>query len=58
MTKACRSAVLESRHHGAEILEGTDLWVADGRIAALLPAGSAPPVETLASRMAWSSLAS
>jgi 5-methylthioadenosine/S-adenosylhomocysteine deaminase len=38
--------------HGAEVLEDSDLWIADGRIVALLPKGSqAPldrPVETLA----------
>jgi 5-methylthioadenosine/S-adenosylhomocysteine deaminase len=43
-----RIATLES---GAEVLEDTDLWIVDGRIAALLPTGSAPPfqgpVETL-----------
>jgi 5-methylthioadenosine/S-adenosylhomocysteine deaminase len=36
----------------AQVLEGVDLWIADGRIAALLPAGTPPPcerpVETLA----------
>jgi cytosine/adenosine deaminase-related metal-dependent hydrolase len=35
----------------ADILTGMDLWIADGRIAAILPAGSPPPaagpVETL-----------
>jgi cytosine/adenosine deaminase-related metal-dependent hydrolase len=38
------------------IVEGTDLWIADGRIAALLPAGAPAPmageVETLAFRNA------
>src|SRR5438552_17173146 len=35
-----------------DLLDETDLWIADGRIAALLPTGSPPPaagaVETLA----------
>jgi 5-methylthioadenosine/S-adenosylhomocysteine deaminase len=29
---------------GSSPLSGTDLWIADGRIAALLPAGSPPPI--------------
>jgi len=47
MTKVlqiCGSRIV-TLDHGTEILENTDLWVADGRIAALLPAGSAPPIE-------------
>jgi 5-methylthioadenosine/S-adenosylhomocysteine deaminase len=30
---------------GSEVLEDTDLWIADGRIAALLPSASPPPLE-------------
>jgi 5-methylthioadenosine/S-adenosylhomocysteine deaminase len=30
---------------GSEIVEDTDLWITDGRIAALLPKGSPPPLE-------------
>jgi len=45
------SGALIGHPDSGEILDGTDLWIADGRILALLPAGSpAPrpgPVETL-----------
>jgi 5-methylthioadenosine/S-adenosylhomocysteine deaminase len=30
---------------GSEIVDDTDLWIAEGRIAALLPKGSPPPLE-------------
>lgn len=44
-------ALIASPDGEGDILDGTDLWIADGRILALLPAGSpapqAGPVETL-----------
>jgi 5-methylthioadenosine/S-adenosylhomocysteine deaminase len=47
-------ATLAPMTAGAELVDGTDLWIDDGRIKALLPAGAPPPVggpfETLALR--------